>query len=143
MLFTKNHADPALFFKWHPVVGFMIWLSWTDDLLCFGPKEEVQKEIEKIKTKFEVDDVGELKEYLGCQVRIKPDKNPDKPPGLTLIQSVIIQTLIDSFYKTGSTSSTPAFQGVQLSPTVEGEENSKEEMADYHTTKRTISTSTK
>ena len=43
----------------------MVWLSWTDDLICFGPKDDVLQEVNNIKEKFEVDDVGKLADCLG------------------------------------------------------------------------------
>ena len=133
LTFTKSHADPALFFKWHPIKGLMVWLSWTDDLICFGPKSDVQQEVSNIKEHFDVDDVGMLTDYLGCTINIHPDPDPNRPDGLTLTQSVLIQTLIDTFHTTGTKSTTPAFSGATLHPPDEGEESSAEDMAAYHT----------
>ena len=133
MSFVKSPADPALFFKWHPTKGLIVWLSWTDDLICFGPKDVVLDEIDTIKTKFEVDDVGELKDYLGCQLDIKTDRDPTKPSSVTFRQPVLLQTLIDSYHISGATSDTPTFAGAQLHPSAEGEEVSAEKQAEYYT----------
>ena len=133
MTFSRSHADPVLFYKWHIDKGLMVWLSWTDDLICFGPHENVHQEVENIKNHFGVDDVGELTDYLGCTITRHPDPDPDKPDGLTLTQSVLIQTLIDTYYVANSTSATPAFSGAVLHPPAEGEESSGEEMSTYHT----------
>lgn len=42
----------------------MVWLSWVDDYLVIGPKDEV------MRTKAEMmgcEEIGELKEYVGCK----------------------------------------------------------------------------
>ena len=121
LAFSKSHADPALFFKWHQTRGLLVWLSWTDDLICFGPRHEVQQEVTSIKKHFDVDDVGKLTDYLGCTISVIPDPDPNKPDGLTLTQTVLIQTLIDTFHITGTKSITPAFSGAVLHPPAEGE----------------------
>ena len=111
MMFTKSHGDPALFFKWQAEKGLIISLSWTDDLICFGLKEVVLDEVNNIKTKFEVDDVGQLTDYLGCKIEITPDDDPTKPSGLTFVQSVILETLFDKFHNNGKESITPTYAG--------------------------------
>ena len=131
--FSRSPADPALFYKWHETKGLMVWLSWTDDLICFGNQEEVLQEVDSIKGKFEVDDVGRLTDYLGCTITVTPDKDPAKSAGITLTQSVLIQTLIDSYYHEGTTSSTPACCGAALQPSAEGEEVGAEGSAEYQT----------
>ena len=46
--FKKSRADCALFYKWHPVHGLLVWLSWVDDLAGFGAKEAVMQEVKQI-----------------------------------------------------------------------------------------------
>ena len=133
MSLTKSHADPALFYKWHPMKGLMVWLSWTDDLICFGPREDVHQEVANIKRHFDVDDVGKLTDYLGCTISIHPDPDPNRPDEIMLTQSVLIQTLIDAYHIAGCKSTTPAFSGAVLHPPAEGEESSAEDMATYYT----------
>ena len=50
-----------------------------------------------------------------------------------MIQSILIQTLIDSYYVKGSKSTTPVSSGTALHPSVEGEEASAEDMSASYT----------
>ena len=61
----RSKADPFLYVKWTKN-GLLLWLSWINDCLCVGNSIEVAKTRAKILNKFECDDIGEVKEYLGC-----------------------------------------------------------------------------
>ena len=50
-----------------------------------------------------------------------------------MIQSILIQTLIDSYYVKGGKSTTPVSSGTALHPSVEGEEASAEDMSASYT----------
>jgi len=63
----KSKADPCLYFKWTEN-GVLLWLSWIDDCLCVGYPLEVAKARADTLNKFECDDLGEVKEYLGCKI---------------------------------------------------------------------------
>ena len=43
----------------------VLQLLWIDNCVCVGPDVEVKKARVDILARFECDDVGELKEYLG------------------------------------------------------------------------------
>jgi Reverse transcriptase (RNA-dependent DNA polymerase) len=87
--FTRSIADPCLYFKWTDK-GLCLWLSWVDDCLMMGPEEEIQKVRRGILSHFECDDVGEMKEYVGCKV--------DRTPGcIKLTQPVLVKSLEDEF----------------------------------------------
>ena len=120
--YTRSVADPALFYRCDNDEGLMLWLSWTDDSICVGKKEKVYEAIAKVKTEFEVDDVGQLLEYLGSKIDIIPDIDPNKPPGLRFTQPVLPQSLIDMAVATQAKTTTPATSGSQLHPPAEGEE---------------------
>ena len=82
--FKKSRADCAMFYKWHPIHGLIVWLSWVDDLAGFGEKEAVLEEVSRMSKKFAVDDVGEMTEYLGCILKFnrgisKRDTSPAHP----------------------------------------------------------------
>jgi hypothetical protein len=46
--------------------GLVAWLSWVDDYLVIGPKHEVKKANEEMMDRFDCDEVGEVREYVGC-----------------------------------------------------------------------------
>ena len=39
--FTRSVADPALFYRWDTDEGLMLWLSWTDDILCWEERKSL------------------------------------------------------------------------------------------------------
>ena len=50
--------------------GLVLWLSWIDDCLCVESRKNVVKSKDEMLRRFDCDDVGEVKEYLGCKVDI-------------------------------------------------------------------------
>ena len=104
----KSKADPCLYFK-GTENGLLLWLSWIDDCLCVRHPVEVAKARED---KFECDDIGEVKEYVGCKI----DWNlEDRQVRLT--QSVLLQSYEDEFElpPTSRFTNTPALAGSVLS----------------------------
>jgi hypothetical protein len=71
---ARSNADPCLFFKWHPIYGLVLWLKWIDDKLCIANPERVQTEKEEIKKHFQCDDVGAVKDYIGCKTEINTEE---------------------------------------------------------------------
>ena len=69
MGFARSNLDPALYYKWTNK-GLNIWISWVNNLLAIGPKEDVLKNKEELKRRFECDDIGKLNEYVGCKIDI-------------------------------------------------------------------------
>ena len=63
----RNGADPCLYFKW-TAFGLLVWMSWVDDCMCWGLKEMVPKENKKFQKRFDCDNVGKVKEYIGCKL---------------------------------------------------------------------------
>jgi hypothetical protein len=60
---TRNKADPCVYFEWTQN-GLTIWASWVDDLMSGGPKNDVLQGREALKQYFDLDEVGELQEYI-------------------------------------------------------------------------------
>ena len=59
MKYTRNRADPCLYFRW--VKGEMvIWKSWVDDCLLMGPNKRTQLKKSKIMSLFECEELGEM-----------------------------------------------------------------------------------
>ena len=52
----------------------MVWSSWVDDLLSGGDKVDVMKGRMTLKQYFDLDEVGELQEYVGCKVEYNKEE---------------------------------------------------------------------
>ena len=92
MGYEKSAADPCMYFKWCKINGLMIWASWVDDNVCIANKFAIHEEKEKLKEHFNCEDIGEVKEYVGCKVDIDYNKRSVK-----FTQPVTIQSFIDEF----------------------------------------------
>ena len=88
----KSWADPCMYYK-ETVNALVVWISWMDDCLCVGLNVEVQKARTYILARFECDDTGELKEYLGY----KSDRHMNDMGQNKLIQTVLLQIFEDEF----------------------------------------------
>ena len=91
MKFCRSNADPCLYWRW-TTNGLLIWLSWVDDCVNIGPKEEVMKSKDILISLFDCEDVGEFNEYVGCKLERDQDKGT-----LTFTQPVLLQSFEDEF----------------------------------------------
>jgi hypothetical protein len=117
MNFQRSQADPCLYYKWNEHHGYTIWLSWCDDLACFGDKTAVDSAVQDVSTHFDVDDVGDMKDYLGCALDIDRTKRTCK-----ISQPTLIQSLHDEYEPGPDPIPLPATPGVVLKRAAEGEE---------------------
>ena len=97
MNYDRSKADPCLRFRWFKDKEsgrdhLVIWMLWVDDCLIIGPNGLVRMAKEEMKTLFDCDDVGEMKEYVGCKVERNPEEN-----SIRITQPVLIQSLEDEF----------------------------------------------
>lgn len=67
--YEKSKADLCLYFKWKSG-RLSLWLSWVDDLINLGSKEDVKQAVKNMKQEFECDDIGEITEYVGCKIDV-------------------------------------------------------------------------
>jgi len=67
MRYSQSPADPCMYYCW-TMKGLIIWLSWIDDCLIAGNHDGVELAKEQMKQRFDCDDVGELREYVGCKI---------------------------------------------------------------------------
>ena len=69
MGFTQSQYDPCVFYyKRH------IMLVYVDDTILLGPtKEGIQEMMDKLRTCFNIDDEGDISDYLGFKVTKLPD----------------------------------------------------------------------
>jgi hypothetical protein len=115
MKFRLNRVDPCVYFQWSEE-GLLIWLSWVDDCLHVGPnKEAVLVSKNKLTNLVECDDVGEMKEYVGCKLDIDKDKQ-----WMKFTQPVILQSFKDEFELPTERFTTPAAPGTALQVVPDG-----------------------
>ena len=89
--YEKSKADPCLYFKWKSG-RLSLWLSWVDDLINLGSKEDVKQAVKNMKQEFECDDVGEMTEYVGCKIDVNKEERTMK-----ITQPVLLQSFTDEF----------------------------------------------
>ena len=104
----RNGADPCLYFKWTNF-GLIVWLSWIDDCMCWGPAEVVPKESKEFTSRFDCDEVGEVKEYVGCKIERDLEERSFK-----FTQPVLLQSYKDEYELSGKRPATPAEAGTLL-----------------------------
>jgi hypothetical protein len=92
MGFQRGSADPCLYWKYDKKKGYTIWLSWIDDCLGLGPRDNVMESKNEFCKLFDCDDIGEFKEYVGCKLHIDRDNRTMK-----FTQPVLIQSFEDEF----------------------------------------------
>ena len=101
-------------------------MSWVDDLIAFGPKEEVFQNKEEFKMHFEVDDVGWMEEYVGCKVDIDRENRT-----MQITQPVLLQSFKDEFELPDKAYNTPAEPGQVLEEALDDEVLGDEEQTQY------------
>ena len=118
LTYTKSFADPCLYHQWDPKYGLLIWISYCDDLLCVGNnRHRVLQEIARMENEFEVDHVGPLSDYLGCNLEFNWAERSCR-----FTQPVLIQSLRDEHKASDKAVALPAQAGVNLRRPAEGEE---------------------
>jgi hypothetical protein len=91
MGYRRSSADPCLYVK-NTKNGLVIWISWVEDCLIMGHKSEVSKYHAVMSSYFDRDNIGNLKEYVGCKI----DKQ-ERGNRLLKTQPVIVRSFIDEF----------------------------------------------
>jgi hypothetical protein len=79
------------FYQW-TARGLLVYLSWVDDILIAGKKEDVLRAKETVARHSTLDMQGEILEYIGCKVEHNRDDR-----WIKLTQPVIIQSFTDDF----------------------------------------------
>ena len=104
----RSKADPCLYFKW-TLRGLLLWVSWIDDYIICGDKRDVTKAKEDMKGYFDCDEVGELKDYVGCVIDYNKEEH-----WMKLTQPVLMQSFKDEFDLPDTKHRTPAIPGSVL-----------------------------
>ena len=126
MEYERSKADPCLYWKYDDRKGLSVWLSWVDDCCILGQQDVVLTNKEKLKRLFECDDVGELKEYVGCKIDWDKENRTIK-----FTQPVQIRSFTDEFDLPTGSFKTPAEPGKVLIACADGQEISEEEQSKY------------
>jgi hypothetical protein len=87
----RSKADVCLFYQW-TAVGLLVYLSWVDDILIAGNKEDVLRAKWALARHFTVDEQGEMMVYVGCQI-----EHDRKKRWMKMTQPVMIQSFEDEF----------------------------------------------
>ena len=98
----RSNADPCVYFRWTDN-GLNLWASWVDDLLSCGRKKDIEQGRKAIKQHFDLDEIGELKEYVGCKIEYNKEQG-----WMKLTQPVLIQSFDDEFDMPNREYKTPA-----------------------------------
>ena len=120
MKYTRSKADACLQFMWSKTGHLVLWITWVDDCICIGPKEHVLKAKQMMGEFFEIDECGELKEYVGVKIDIDRENR-----SLRMTQPVLIQSFQDEFELPGEKPPNPAKEREILQKGKEGEYISK------------------
>ena len=97
-----------------------MWPSWIDDCASFGKKEAVEESRNEMMQLFDCDDVGNMDEYVGCEIGREEGS-------FTFMQPVMLQSFKDEFELPTRAQNTPGEPGNTLSKAKEGESVSPEE----------------
>jgi hypothetical protein len=109
MGYIRSKADPCLYFKW-TLHGLVVWISWVDDCLICGNKDGVLEAKKAMMNEFDCEEVGQMKEYVGCKI----DYNKEEG-WMKLTQPVLLQSYNDEFdLPNGDKPNTPAVPGSVL-----------------------------
>jgi hypothetical protein len=91
MKHDRSKADPCLCHSWTSH-GLVLWMSWVDDCLVAGNQKAVATAKQQMKNRFDCDDVGELRECVGCKVDVNKRER-----SVTLTQPLLLQSCADEF----------------------------------------------
>ena len=87
----RNTTDPCVYFKW-TTEGRIIWLSYINNFMVWGLKEQMLIEKREFMRIFDCDYVGPLEEYIGCKVDRDRHNNSVK-----FTQPVFLQSYSDEY----------------------------------------------
>ena len=68
----RSLADPCLYYSWG--TSLTLWLSWIDDCMYCGKSNEINESKKNLMSKLDCEDMGDLKEYVGCKLECKGNR---------------------------------------------------------------------
>jgi hypothetical protein len=126
MGFQRSKADPCLYYK-NTTNGLVLWISWVDDCILMGHPDGVKHYHTIMNEYFDCDNIGGLKEYVGCKIERSSDKTK-----ILLSQPVIIRSFMDEFNVIGDKKTVlPASKGDVFIPASDQDQINKEEQKIY------------
>ena len=91
MDYTRNKADPCLYFCW-TIQGLILSISWVDYILVCGKQEGVEIAKQQMMARFDCEEIRELTEYIGCKINYDKENRSIK-----ITQPVLLQSFKDEF----------------------------------------------
>jgi Reverse transcriptase (RNA-dependent DNA polymerase) len=102
MGFERSDGDPCCYYK--NVSGRkIVCLSWVDDCIFFGSIQDIIREKNRMMEYFECEDIGFVKEYVGCKVEMN-----ERERSVKFTQPFLVKSLVDVFSAGSKHVSTPA-----------------------------------
>jgi Reverse transcriptase (RNA-dependent DNA polymerase) len=86
--FKRSKADPCLYYKWFQDEGLSLCTSFIDDKAGAGTRNAVLQTKCEIRHVFDCDEVGVMKEYIGCKI-----EHDQEGGGMKITQPVFLQSL--------------------------------------------------
>jgi Reverse transcriptase (RNA-dependent DNA polymerase) len=115
MKFRKSEMDPCLYYKWTDN-GLLVWTSWVDDCMLTESEKEINVSKIEMMNRFECDDLGDLKEDVGCKILCDKENRSIK-----MTQPLISQSFQEKFeIKDGRKITKPAAPGEALMDSEDG-----------------------
>lgn len=108
---TRSTADPCLYFKWTEK-GLVMIISWINDMLIISKETVALQTKKEFMTRFDCDDCGEIKEYVGCKVEWNGSE-------LKFTQLVLLQSFVNEFQLPTKAFGMPAAGGTMLKKPVD------------------------
>jgi hypothetical protein len=115
MGFTQSKYDPCVFYY-----NGHVMLVYVDDTILLGPtKEGIQEIMKKLKSCFNIEDEGDISDYLGVKVTKLPNGN------ISLTQPYLIQSILKDLHLLDNKQATgraiPTLTSRILHPDIHGE----------------------
>ena len=90
--YTWNRVDPCLYYKWDPMIGMIVWLSFLNDMLIVCKEEWMSMVKEQFTETVNCDNIGPMKECIGTKIDVNHATR-----SLKITQPILVKSLIDEF----------------------------------------------
>ena len=109
--YTQNRVDPCLYYKWDPMIGLIVWLSFFNDVLIICKEVGMSKVKEQFTGTVNCDNIGLMKEYIGVKIDVNYATR-----SLKITHPILVKSLIDEFTfdEPNTKPEVPAIGGTQL-----------------------------
>ena len=66
----QTGADPCLYYKWDPMIGLIVCLSFIINIHIVCKEEGMSMVKEQFTVTVDCDDIGPMKEYIGMKIDV-------------------------------------------------------------------------